>query len=162
MLSTAAPSSNRSTVFTWPSRIPRAGWSDFTEKQHFLNVVYERFFQGFSVKQADTMGIVYTPQEIVDFMCASVDEVLQREFGKSLSTPGVKILDPCVGTGNFIVNILRRINRRDLKQKYAEDLFCNEIMLLPYYIASMNIEHEYFQLHRRIRTLRRYLLHRYA
>ena len=122
------------------------GLSDFSEKQHFLNVVYERFFQGFSVKQADTMGIVYTPQEIVDFMCASVEEVLQREFGKSLSTPGVKILDPCVGTGNFIVNILRRINRRDLKKKYASDLFCNEIMLLPYYIASMNIEHEYYQL----------------
>ena len=122
------------------------GLDDFSEKQHFLNVVYERFFQGFSVKNADTMGIVYTPQEIVDFMCASVDEVLQREFGKSLSTPGVKILDPCVGTGNFIVNILRRINRRDLPKKYANDLFCNEIMLLPYYIASMNIEHEYFQL----------------
>lgn len=122
------------------------GLEDFSEKQHFLNVVYERFFQGFSMKQADTMGIVYTPQEIVDFMCASVEEVLEREFGKSLSTPGVKILDPCVGTGNFIVNILRRINRRDLKQKYTEDLFCNEIMLLPYYIASLNIEHEYFQL----------------
>ncbi|MCL5103936.1 MAG: N-6 DNA methylase [Armatimonadetes bacterium] len=122
------------------------GLGDFSEKQHFLNVVYERFFQGFSVKQADTMGIVYTPQEIVDFMCASVEEVLQREFGKSLSTPGVKILDPCVGTGNFIVNILSRINRRNLKRKYAEDLFCNEIMLLPYYIASLNIEHEYFRL----------------
>lgn len=122
------------------------GLADFSEKQHFLNVVYERFFQGFSVKQADTMGIVYTPQEIVDFMCASVEEVLQREFGKSLSTPGVKILDPCVGTGNFIVNILRRIERSKLKQKYTEDLFCNEIMLLPYYIASLNIEHEYFQL----------------
>ncbi|MDO8586235.1 MAG: type ISP restriction/modification enzyme [Armatimonadota bacterium] len=122
------------------------GLGDFSEKQHFLNVVYERFFQGFSVKQADTMGIVYTPQEIVDFMCASVEEVLQREFGKSLSTPGVKILDPCVGTGNFIVNILRRIDRSKVKQKYAEDLFCNEIMLLPYYIASLNIEHEYFQL----------------
>lgn len=119
---------------------------DFSEKQHFLNVVYERFFQGFSVKQADTMGIVYTPQEIVDFMCASVEEVLQTEFGKSLSTHGVKILDPCVGTGNFIVNILRRINRKDLKHKYTHDLFCNEIMLLPYYIASLNIEHEYFQL----------------
>ncbi len=122
------------------------GLQDFSEKQHFLNVVYERFFQGFSVKQADTMGIVYTPQEIVDFMCASVEEVLQREFGKSLSTPGVKILDPCVGTGNFIVNILRRIDRSKLKQKYAEDLFCNEIMLLPYYIASLNVEHEYYQL----------------
>jgi len=122
------------------------GLDDFSEKQHFLNVVYERFFQGFSVKNADTMGIVYTPQEIVDFMCASVDAVLRQEFGKSLSTPGVKVLDPCVGTGNFIVNILRRINRRDLPQKYRDDLFCNEIMLLPYYIASMNIEHEYYQL----------------
>ena len=122
------------------------GLEDFSEKQHFLNTVYERFFQGFSVRQADTMGIVYTPQEIVDFMCASVDEVLQQEFGKSLSTPGVKILDPCTGTGNFIVNILRRLNRRDLPRKYAEDIFCNEIMLLPYYIASLNIEHEYFQL----------------
>jgi len=122
------------------------GLQDFSEKQHFLNTVYERFFQGFSVRQADTMGIVYTPQEIVDFMCASVDEVLQQEFGKSLSTPGVKILDPCVGTGNFIVNILRRISRRDLPKKYAEDIFCNEIMLLPYYIASLNIEHEYFKL----------------
>ncbi|MDO8684542.1 MAG: type ISP restriction/modification enzyme, partial [Armatimonadota bacterium] len=121
------------------------GLGEFSEKQHFLNVVYERFFQGFSVKQADTMGIVYTPQEIVDFMCASVEEVLQREFGKSFSTPGVKILDPCVGTGNFIVNILRRIDPSKLKQKYTEDLFCNEIMLLPYYIASLNIEHEYFQ-----------------
>jgi predicted helicase len=122
------------------------GLEDFSEKQHFLNTVYERFFQGFSVRQADTMGIVYTPQEIVDFMCASVDEVLRREFGKSLSTPGVKILDPCTGTGNFIVNILRRLNRRELPKKYAEDIFCNEIMLLPYYIASLNIEHEYFQL----------------
>ena len=62
------------------------GLEDWTEKQHFLNTVYERFFQGFSIKQADTHGIVYTPQEIVDFMVASVDEVLQREFGSSLST----------------------------------------------------------------------------
>ncbi|MHB0939291.1 MAG: type ISP restriction/modification enzyme [Armatimonadota bacterium] len=122
------------------------GLEDFSEKQHFLNTVYERFFQGFSVRQADTMGIVYTPQEIVDFMCASVDEVLKKEFSKSLSTPGVKILDPCTGTGNFVVNILRRINRKDLPKKYAEDIFCNEIMLLPYYIASLNIEHEYYQL----------------
>ncbi|MEI7833658.1 MAG: type ISP restriction/modification enzyme, partial [bacterium] len=122
------------------------GLSDFNEKQHFLNNVYERFFQGFSIRQADTHGIVYTPQEIVDFMCASVDVLLRSEFDKSLSTPGVMILDPCVGTGNFIVNMLQRISRCELPGKYAEDLFCNEIMLLPYYIASMNIEHEYFQL----------------
>jgi predicted helicase len=118
---------------------------NWTEKQHFLDMVYERFFQGFSVKQADTHGIVYTPQEIVDFMVASVEEVLQCEFGVSLSTPGVQALDPCVGTGNFIVNILRRISGPALAQKYANDLFCNEIMLLPYYIASLNIEHAYYE-----------------
>lgn len=64
---------------------------NWTDKQRFLDTVYERFFQGFSIKQADTHGIVYTPQEIVDFMCASVEEVLQREFQTSLSAPGVKI-----------------------------------------------------------------------
>jgi predicted helicase len=117
----------------------------WSERQEFMNTVYERFFQGFAKKQADTHGIVYTPQEIVDFMVASVDEVLKRDFGTSLATPGVKILDPATGTGNFIVNIIRRLNGRALKEKYANDLFCNEIMILPYYIASLNIEHEYYE-----------------
>jgi len=119
--------------------------TDWNEKQAFLNTIYERFFQGFSVKQADTHGIVYTPQEIVAFMLDSVEHILKTEFGSSLSAPGVRILDPCTGTGNFIVNLLRRhISRRDLRRKYAEDIFANEIMLLPYYIASLNIEHEYY------------------
>jgi predicted helicase len=117
------------------------GW---LERQHFLDTVYERFFQGYSVKRADTYGIVYTPQGIVDFMCASVEEVLRREFGTSLEEPGVQIIDPCVGTGSYIVNLLHRIPTHRLKYKYENDLFCNEIMLLPYYIASLNIEHEYF------------------
>lgn len=117
------------------------GWS---ERQHFLDTVYERFFQGYSVKRADTYGIVYTPQEIVDFMCASVEEVLQREFGTSIANLGVQIIDPCVGTGSFIVNLLHRIPNSRLKYKYEHDLFCNEIMLLAYYIASLNIEHEYY------------------
>ncbi len=121
------------------------GLEDWSEKQAFLNTVYERFFQGFSAKQADTLGIVYTPQEIVDFMCASVEEVLRREFGTSLSAPGVQILDPCTGTGNFIVNLIRRISGASLRAKYADDLFANEIMLLPYYIASLNIEHAYYE-----------------
>ena len=73
----------------------------YTEKQHFLNAVYEKFFQRFDTKQADTHGIVYTPQPIVDFMVRSVDEILKQEFGKSLSHPGVHILDPFTGTGNF-------------------------------------------------------------
>ncbi len=119
---------------------------DWTEKQHFLNTVYERFFQGFSTKQADTHGVVYTPQEIVEFMCASVDVILQREFHSSLSEPGVQILDPATGTGNFIVNLIQNhINGGDLAHKYKHDLFCNEIMLLPYYIASLNIEHAYYE-----------------
>ncbi len=118
----------------------------YSEKQSFLNTVYERFFHGFSVKQADTHGIIYTPQTIVDFMCASVEEVLQREFGKTLSSEGVLILDPCVGTGNFMVNILHRLSYSTLRHKYEQELFCNEVMLLPYYIASLNIEHAYFEL----------------
>ncbi len=117
----------------------------WSERQSFLNTVYERFFQGFAVKKADTHGIVYTPQEIVEFMCNSVNEVLKREFGKSIAEPGVQILDPATGTGNFIVNLMRIIPSSKLKHKYQNDLFCNEIMLLPYYIASLNIEHEYYE-----------------
>src|SRR5205814_9376803 len=121
------------------------GLDDWAEKQHFLNTVYERFFQGFSIKQADTHGIVYTPQEIVDFMCASVEEVLKSEFNTTLSQPGVQVLDPATGTGNFIVNLIQRINGGSLAYKYDNDLFCNEIMLLPYYIASLNIEHAFYE-----------------
>ena len=117
---------------------------DFSQKQHFLNTVYEQFFQGFSVKVADTHGIVYTPQPIVDFMVKSVAEILEREFGRSLADEGVHIIDPFVGTGNFIVRMMREIPRTALARKYSSELHCNEVMLLPYYIASMNIEHEYF------------------
>ena len=118
---------------------------DFSQKQHFLNTVYEQFFQGFSVKVADTHGIVYTPQPIVDFMVKSVAAILEREFGRSLADEGVHIIDPFVGTGNFIVRMMREIPRTALARKYASELHCNEVMLLPYYIASMNIEHEYYE-----------------
>ena len=118
--------------------------SDFSQKQHFLNTVYEQFFQGFSVKVADTHGIVYTPQPIVDFMVRSVSAILEREFGRSLADEGVHIIDPFVGTGNFIVRMMREIPRTALERKYKSELHCNEVMLLPYYIASMNIEHEYY------------------
>ena len=117
----------------------------FSEKQAFLNKVYERFFQGYSPKEADTHGIVYTPQPIVNFMARSVEEILQKEFGRSLGDKGVHILDPFVGTGNFIVNIMDKIKTTDLPYKYENELHCNEVMLLPYYIASMNIEHAYFE-----------------
>ena len=119
--------------------------SDFSQKQGFLNTIYEQFFQGFSVKVADTHGVVYTPQPIVDFMVRSVEEILGAEFNRSLSDSGVHIIDPFVGTGNFIVRIMREIQKTALAEKYQSELHCNEVMLLPYYIASMNIEHEFFE-----------------
>ena len=119
--------------------------NDFSQKQHFLNTVYEQFFQGFSVKVADTHGIVYTPQPIVDFMVKSVEQILRVEFDTSLSDGGVHVIDPFVGTGNFIVRIMRETRKTALPDKYARELHCNEVMLLPYYVASMNIEHEYYQ-----------------
>ncbi len=118
---------------------------DYSQQQTFLNTVYEKFFQGFAVKQADTHGIVYTPQPIVDFMVRSVEEILKKEFGRSLSDEGVHIIDPFVGTGNFITRIMREIKKTALPQKYGHELHCNEVMLLPYYVASMNIEHEYYE-----------------
>ena len=120
--------------------------TDFREKQHFINTVYERFFQGYSVKTADTHGIVYTPQPIVDFMTASVEHVLKTEFGTDLGGDDVVILDPCTGTGNFIVNLLDRIPKEKLADAYQHRLFANEVMLLPYYIAALNIEHRYYEL----------------
>jgi predicted helicase len=116
---------------------------DFGTKQEFLNHVYERFFRGYSVKVADTHGIVYTPPQIVEYMCGAVAEALQAEFALTLSSPGVTILDPCTGTGNFIVHLMQRMSKHDLPRMYREQLFANEVMLMPYYIAAMNIEHAY-------------------
>ena len=119
--------------------------SDYSQKQSFLNTVYEQFFQGFSVKVADTHGIVYTPQPIVDFIVKSVVHILGTQFYRSLSDRGVHIVDPFVGTGNFIVRIMQEIPKTELADKYARELHCNEILLLAYYIASMNIEHAFFE-----------------
>ena len=121
--------------------------TDFSQKQGFLNAVYEQFFQGFSVKVADTHGIVYTPQPIVDFMVKSVEYIGQKMFGRSLNDSDVHIIDPFVGTGNFIVRIMQELDPISLERKYTADppeLQCNEVMLLPYYIASLNIEHQFF------------------
>ena len=126
-----------------------ANLSHFTEKQDFLNSVYEQFFQRFSPNIADTHGIVYTPREIVEFMCNSVEQALKDEFGFTLSSPEVVILDPCTGTGNFIVNLIERIPGKALPDAYHNRLFANEVMLLPYYVASLNIEHAYYE---RMRT----------
>ena len=121
---------------------------DFSEKQHFLNTVYERFFREYCVKKAATQGIFYTPQPIVDFMVNSVEHLIQREFNRSLSDTGVHIIDPFVGTGNFIVRLMQDIRKTALtalEEKYQNELHCNENELMPYYIANLNIEQEFWQ-----------------
>ena len=136
---------------------------DFAEKQHFLNTVYERFFQGYSVKVADTHGIVYTPQEIVDFMCASVEEVLKTEFGKGLgrrraSTSSTPAPAPATSSSTCCGGSTAATCRGSTRSSF----FANEVMLLPYYIAAQNIEHEYFDLTGEYEPFERALLRGHA
>ena len=93
---------------------------DFSQKQHFLNTFYEKFFQGFSEDVADTHGIVYTPQPIVDFMVKSVAHILETEFDRSLSDTGIHIIDPFVGTGNFIVRLMQDIQGTALEAEIPQ------------------------------------------
>ena len=101
---------------------------------------------------ADTHGIVYTPREIVEYMCNAVEQALKEEFGYSLASPEVVILDPCTGTGNFIVNLIERMPGSALREAYQNRLFANEVMLLPYYVSSLNIEHAYYERMREYET----------
>ena len=109
--------------------------------------LYDKFFRNAFPKTAEKLGIVYTPIELVDFILHSVEEILQGEFRESLSSPGVEILDPFTGTGTFITRIIQNglINKEALPTKYAKELHANEIMLLAYYIAAVNIEEAYLQ-----------------
>ena len=114
-------------------------------KQHVVVELYERFFKVAYPKVAESLGIVYTPVEIVDFIIRSVQALLRRDFNASLTDEGVHVLDPFVGTGTFITRLLQSgfIGREDLLNKYASSLHANEIMLLAYYIAAVNVEMAY-------------------
>jgi predicted helicase len=116
----------------------------YEDKQQFLHTVYERFFQGVSTATADTHGIVYTPDEIVRWMVRSVEWALDRHLGRRLGEPGLGVLDPCTGTGKFLVELLRRVDVPNLDHTYRNDLFANEVLLLPYYIAAQNAEWEHY------------------
>lgn len=126
-------------------RIRASEVSSAEGKQQVITELYERFFKLAFPAQADALGIVYTPVEIVDFILRSADDILTTEFGQSLSDEGVHILDPFTGTGTFIVRLLQQglIRPGDLARKYASELHANEIMLLAYYIAAVNIEATY-------------------
>ena len=114
-------------------------------RQKIITELYDKFFRNAFPKTVEKLGIVYTPIEIVDFILHSVDEVLRTEFGQSLSSDGVQILDPFTGTGTFITRIIQNglIKPETLARKYASEIHANEIMLLAYYIAAVNIEAAY-------------------
>ncbi len=122
-----------------------SGINDNHEKQKFLKTVYENFYKVYNPKGADKLGVVYTPNEIVRFMIDSTDWLLEKHFGKSLSDKGVDILDPATGTGTFIAELIDRINIHNLEYKYEHELHANEVAILPYYIANLNIEYTYQQ-----------------
>ncbi len=118
------------------------GLDNSAARQRVLMELYEKFFATALKKDADRLGIVYTPVEIVDFILESADQVLRNEFGRSLSDKGVHVLDPFTGTGIFLVRLLQSalIHDADLARKYREELHANEIVLLAYYIAAIHIE----------------------
>ena len=113
------------------------------ERQEFLKRLYETFYERYDPKKADRDGIVYTPTEVVEFIVKSTDHLLRKNFARSLSDEKVVILDPFAGTGTFIVHVLERISMEQLKKKYTGGLHANEISILPYYIAALNIENAY-------------------
>ncbi|MEE1651070.1 type ISP restriction/modification enzyme [Brachybacterium sp. J144] len=123
-------------------RIRAAGIDNAEGKQKIITELYESFFKNAFPRAADAMGVVYTPIEIVDFILRSVSDVLEKQFGRSISDEGVHVLDPFTGTGTFIVRLLQSglIRPEDLARKYASELHANEILLLAYYIAAINIE----------------------
>lgn len=114
-------------------------------RQRLIVEIYDKFFKVASPKTVDKLGIVYTPVEVVDFIIRSVAYILRKEFGRSLEDENVHILDPFTGTGTFITRLLQSgvIPKEALSRKYAKEIHANEIVLMAYYIASVNIESVY-------------------
>jgi len=115
------------------------------EKQKFLKALYENFYKAYNPKAADRLGIVYTPNEIVRFMIESTDFLVHKHFGKLLADKDVEILDPATGTGTFITELIDYLPTHSLQHKYKYEIHCNEVAILPYYIANLNIEFTYKQ-----------------
>ena len=117
-------------------------------RQRIIVELYDKFFKVASPRTVEKLGIVYTPVEVVDFIIRSVGYILRREFGRSLSDENVHILDPFTGTGTFITRLLQSglISREALERKYGREIHANEIVLMAYYIASVNIENVFHDL----------------
>ncbi len=122
-----------------------AGIADHHEKQKFLKVIYETFYKSYNPKAADRLGVVYTPNEVVQFMIKSTDYLLNRHFSKFLEDQGVEILDPATGTGTYMCDMIDYFSKDKLKYKYKFEMHANEVAILPYYISNLNIEFTYLQ-----------------
>ena len=119
--------------------------ADYAEKQQFLKAIYEDFYTAYNPAAADRLGVVYTPNEVVDFIIRGADHLLQKHFGKTLADDNVQILDPATGTGTFITNLINHLPPDQLEHKYRHEIHANEVAILPYYIAALNIEYTYQQ-----------------
>ena len=124
-------------------RMRARGLDNPEARQSVLMELYEKFFATALKKDAERLGIVYTPVEVVDFILHSADHVLRQEFGRGLTSKNVHILDPFTGTGIFLVRLLQSqdlIRQREIKGKFGSELWANELVLLAYYIAAIHIE----------------------
>ena len=117
--------------------------ADHDEKQRFLKGIYEDFYQAYNPAAADRLGVVYTPNEVVDFIIRGTDYLLQKHFGRTLADDNVQILDPATGTGTFITSLINHLPLDRLEHKYRNEIHANEVAILPYYIANLNIEYTY-------------------
>ena len=117
--------------------------ADYSEKQTFLKAIYEDFYKAYNPAAADRLGVVYTPNEIVDFIIRGADHLLQKHFGRSLADDNVQILDPATGTGTFVTSLIEYLPLDRLQYKYDNEIHANEVAILPYYIANLNIEYTY-------------------
>ena len=126
-------------------KVRSQGINDPNAKQKLIVELYDKFFRNAFPRTTEKLGIVYTPVEIVDFIIHSVNEVLQEHFGQTLGSKGVHIMDPFTGTGTFITRLLQSglIAPEEMENKFRNEIHANEIVLLAYYIAAINIEAVY-------------------
>jgi len=129
-------------------RLRAEGIESAVGRQKIVVELYDKFFRNAFPRMTERLGIVYTPVEVVDFILHSVDHLLQKEFGQRLGSEGVHILDPFTGTGTFITRLLQSglIKPQELEHKYRHEIHANELVLLAYYIAAINIESTYHAL----------------
>lgn len=130
-------------------RVRAEGIDNLKAKQDIIIQLYDKFFKVGFKETTERLGIVFTPVEVVDFIINSVEEVLKKHFGKSLANEGVHVLDPFTGTGTFVTRLLQSglIPKEELLKKYTQEIHANEIVLLSYYIAAINIEETFHSLY---------------